>query len=263
MNPSNPPIRRIELFGIAFDALDFTQTLDRLIELARGEGNAYAVTANVDHVVRFHRRPDLRSIYTQADLVTADGAPVIWASRLLGSPLPERVAGSDLFPALCGRAADEGLSVFLLGGDPGAAEGSVEVLTTRYPKLKAGWFCPRHGFDQYADQVQQVIETVRSAQPDILFVALGSPKQEQWIVNHREACGAKLNIGVGISFSFLCDQVRRAPMWMRRTGLEWAHRLFQEPGRLWKRYLVDDALFVPLVARAMIQRLRTRHGRFR
>lgn len=244
--PSGIP--RVELFGIPFAPLTFKHALEALVDLATSPAASYVVTANVDHVVRFRRMPLVRHLYEQADLVLADGMPVVWASRFVGRPLPERVAGSDLFPALSARAAKEGLSIFLLGGDPGTAEESARVLRERHPELRiAGTACPAFGFERDPEANDRIVAQVRDAGTDILFVALGSPKQEEWIARHRAACGAKLSIGVGISFSFLCGQVSRAPRWMQRVGMEWLHRLAQEPGRLWKRYLWDDAVFPRLV----------------
>ncbi len=248
----------IDLAGVPLHPVDFQQAVSLLIALARGTDNAYAVTANVDHVVRVSRCPELKYLYTEADLTVADGMPLIWASRLLRTPLPERVAGSDLFPALCERAAEEGLSVFMLGGTPGSAEKAGEILQRRHPKLRvAGYCCPDFGFEHDPAQSADVLDQVGRTRPDILFVGLGSPKQEKWIAENRAACGAKLSIGVGISFSFLAGDVARAPLWMQRVGLEWAHRLWQEPGRLWKRYIVEDSAFVGLVLRQVLRSKRS------
>ena len=240
----------IDVAGVPLHPVDFAQTVSILMALARGAKHAYAVTANVDHVVRVSRCPELRCLYTEADLTVADGMPLVWASRLLRTPLPERVAGSDLFPVLCERAAEEGLSVFLLGGAPGSADKASAILRQRHPKLAvAGVCCPDFGFEYDVAQSAAVLDQVSRARPDILFVGLGSPKQEKWIAQNRVAAGAKLSIGVGISFSFLAGDVTRAPVWMQRVGLEWAHRLWQEPRRLWKRYIVEDSAFIALVLR--------------
>lgn len=237
------------------DVLTFAETVERLIALARGDGHAYVVTANVDHLVRFARDPAIRDLYTGADLVVADGMPVIWASRFLGRPLPQRVAGSDLFPALSARAAAENLSIYLLGGAPGAADRAAAILRDRHPSLRvAGTFCPDFGFEKDESECLRIADRVRDARADILFVGLGSPKQEHWIARYRHRAAAKLSIGVGISFSFLCGDVVRAPRWMQRLGLEWLHRLAQEPRRLWKRYLVDDMAFFRLVLRERLRR---------
>jgi N-acetylglucosaminyldiphosphoundecaprenol N-acetyl-beta-D-mannosaminyltransferase len=256
MNGNEP--RRIELMGMPFHAVRFEEAVDILVNLARGDRPAYAVTANVDHFMRFSRCPEVRELYTHADLVVADGMPLVWASRWLGVPLPERVTGSDLLPALCARASHEGLSVFLLGGAPGTARSASVVLQRRYPNLRiAGTYYPDYGFEKDPEQARRAVEAVRDARPDILFVGLGSPKQEKWIAGNREACGVKLSVGVGITFSFVCGQVKRAPRWMQRTGLEWAHRLIQEPRRLWRRYLLDDTAFLGLVLRDLSRRGRS------
>ena len=246
---------RVEVLGMPLNIVGFEQTLNLLVRLARGDCPAYVVTANVDHVVRLNRRPDLRPLYAEADLVVADGMPLVWASRILGHRLPERVAGSDLFPCLCQRAASEGLTVYLLGGDPGTADAAAAVLKQRNPSLQiVGIDCPPYGFESDAAECERIVSRVKGAGPGILFVALGSPKQEQWIYANRGRCGAKLSIGVGISFSFVSGHVRRAPRWMRRVGLEWFHRMVQEPRRLIRRYLVDDLLFAWILLRAPIRR---------
>ena len=253
-----PP--HVVILGMPLHIVGFDETLDQLVRLARGDRPAYVVTANVDHVVRFYRNPEVRPLYLGADLVVADGMPLVWASRLLGNPLPERVAGSDLFPALCARAAKAGLSVFLLGGAPGTAQRSAEVLQAQNPQLRvAGTYCPPYGFEHDNAESQRVFDAVRAGHPDILFVGLGSPKQERWIVANHATCGAKLSIGVGISFSFVCGEVVRAPRWMRRVGLEWLHRLCQEPRRLWRRYLVDDLMFFLLLAKSLPSQRRRRN----
>ncbi|MGD2110798.1 MAG: WecB/TagA/CpsF family glycosyltransferase [Phycisphaerae bacterium] len=247
--------RRINLLDLPFDVVTFDQAVQKLIELAKGDKPAYATTANVDHVVRVHRRPELRPLYAAADLVVADGTPLIWASRILRTPLPERVAGSDLFPTLCAKAAEHDLSVFFLGGAPGTAQRAAETLQARHAALRVvGTHCPPFGFENDEQECAQIVERIKRADPDILFVGLGSPKQERWIADHRTEYRARLSIGVGISFSFVCGDVKRAPRWMQRVGLEWFHRLVQEPGRLWKRYLIDDLALIPLVLRNLVKR---------
>ncbi len=254
LSNGRPP--QVKILKMPFHVVTFTEALDILLGMARDERPSYAVTANADHVVRFNRCPDVQPLYHDADLVVADGAPVVWASRVLGTPLPERVAGSDLFPALCAKAAEHNLSVFLLGGAPGTARRAAKILQTRHPQLRvAGTYCPAHGFETDPVESERTLEAVSTAQPDILFVGVGSPKQEQWIAANRCSCGAKLSMGVGISFSFVSGDVRRAPRWMRRTGFEWAHRLVQEPRRLWRRYLIDDSEFFSLLLRALVNRL--------
>ncbi len=230
--------------------------------VARGQP-AYVVTPNVDHVVRASRDPAYANLVAGAALVLADGQPIVWASRLLGRPLKERVPGSDLLPRLCAFAAERGLRVFLLGGAPGrdggpcAAEAARDVLVRRHPGLQVvGIHCPPYGFEADAALRERAVEIVRDARPQIVFVGLGSPKQEQWIAANQERYGPAVSFGVGISFSFVAGHVRRAPRWMQRIGLEWLHRLMQEPGRLWRRYLVQGWTFLPLVLRGIARRRR-------
>ncbi len=286
-----PAARRIKLFDVPFDVLSLEQALDVLVGMAKGDRPTYTVTANVDHVVRFYRNPAVRTLYTQADVVVADGMPLIWASWLLRKPLPERVTGSDMLPALCAKAAEHDLSVFLLGGSPDvegmvtesgsaaahhcctpcrercdvpcAARRAAQVLQARHPKLRvAGTYCPDFGFEKDAAESARILAAVRAAQPDFLFVGLGSPKQEQWIVDNYIASDAKVSIGVGVSFSFVCDHVTRAPRWIQHAGLEWAHRLVQEPRRLWKRYLMNGIALPMLMARELVHRIDRPVARF-
>ena len=160
------------------------------------------------------------------------------------------MAGSDLFPTLRGHAAQEGMSVFCLSGDPGSADKAAEILVKNYPSLKiAGTCCPDFGFDKDPTQSAQILAKVQAARPDILFVGLSAPKQENWIAKYGEQAGAKLSLGIGISFGLVAGDVVRAPRWMQRIGMEWFHRLMQESGRLWKRYLVDNVAILKIVFR--------------
>lgn len=240
------PAQRVRVAGVTFDNVTLDEALTHVAALARCGRPAFVVTPNVDHVVRARRDAGYRDLIAQADLVLADGQPIVWGSRLLGRPLKQRVAGSDLFPQMCARAARECLKVFFLGGNPGAAEGARRVLEERCPGLQVcGTHCPPYGFEADPAARAAALDAVRAAQPNVLFVGLGSPKQEQWIVTNMAALGPLVSIGVGISFSFISGDVKRAPRWAQRLGLEWLHRLISEPGRLWKRYLVQSWGFVP------------------
>ncbi|NUM54711.1 MAG: WecB/TagA/CpsF family glycosyltransferase [Candidatus Hydrogenedentes bacterium] len=206
------------------------------------------VTPNVDHVCRYHRDDAFRAAYENAWLVLCDGMPIIWVSRLLGRPLRQKLSGSDLITWLSGHAADRGYSVYFFGAQEGVAAEAADQLKRRFPALKiAGVHSPAFGF--YADPEANAAATtlVRDARPDIVFVALGSPKQEIWMHANACACGAPVMIGVGAAFDFLSGRVKRAPVWMQRASLEWVWRLYQEPRRLWRRYLVEDALFLKLL----------------
>ena len=211
--------------------------------LERGRGG-WIITPNLDHVRRCSHDVRYAEAMVHADLRVADGMPLIWASRLRGASLPERVAGSDLIWLLSEGLAGRGRSVYLLGGEPGTAETAAEVLRRTYPGLAiAGTCCPPMGFERDDRQMRAVQAGLLAARPDLVFVALGSPKQEYLIQDLRSLLPATWWIGVGISFSFVCGHVRRAPGWMQWCGLEWVHRLAQEPGRLASRYLLHGVPF--------------------
>jgi N-acetylglucosaminyldiphosphoundecaprenol N-acetyl-beta-D-mannosaminyltransferase len=214
-----------------------------LDELAAGRGGT-VVTPNLDHLRRCEKDMSFRALVAEADLVVADGMPLIWASKVQGTPLPERVAGSDLISSLSAAAAEHGRSIFLLGGDPGTAEAAAKVLQQRHPRLKVvGTLCPPYGFDKKDEEMRRIESALSAARPDIVFVALGSPKQEMLVERIRRVLPAAWWLGIGNSFSFLSGQVRRAPVWMQKHGLEWIHRLLQEPKRLFKRYIVFGVPF--------------------
>jgi N-acetylglucosaminyldiphosphoundecaprenol N-acetyl-beta-D-mannosaminyltransferase len=232
------------LYGMTLARLDSRGVLDHVFaSLARGRGG-WLITANLDFLRRHVHEPEMRTLYDQADLRVADGMPLIWAARLQGDPLPERVAGSSLVARVAERAAQEGRSMYLLGGAPGASARAAEVLTARYPTLRIlGSSSPQLSDPPTAEQIQPLAAELERLRPDLVLVGLGSPKQEKLIRELRPRLPAAWMMGVGISFSFLAGDVRRAPPWMQRTGLEWIHRLSQEPRRLARRYLVEDLPF--------------------
>ena len=239
---ASEPRRRlpaIQLRGIRLHAVTEQQTIDTILRgLDEGRGGV-VMTPNLDHMRRCVRDLSFSAMLDEAELVVADGMPLVWASRLQGTPLPKRVAGSDLISALSGTAAKQGRSVFLLGGVPGTAEAAATVLMQQFPRLKVtGHHCPPMGFENDHADMATIIAKLAHAQPDIVYVALGSPKQERLIAMLRLVLPKAWWLGVGMSFSFLAGHVRRAPLWMRENGLEWMHRLGQEPRRLFKRYII-------------------------
>lgn len=251
---------RITVGGVAFDALDTQETIAHVIDCAKAGRGGWVITANLDHLKRARVESDYRTMLKQADLVVADGMPLIWASRLQGQPLPERVAGSSVVLPLAEQAAKHNLSVFLLGGNPGVANKAAEVLCKQYPGLKiAGTCCPPFGFERDDGEMERLKESVVSSCADIVYVALGSPKQEYLIRDIRHLLPNAWWLGIGISLSFITGEVQRAPLWMQRVGLEWLHRLIQEPRRLMKRYLVEGLPFaVRLGFGAVGQRFRSK-----
>ena len=232
------------MLGIAFDPLTERQTIETMFErMEAGEGGL-VVTSNLDHLRRAHREERYRRLVSGAHLNVADDMPIVWASRLRGRRLPERVTGADLVHGLVEGAARRGRSVFLLGGNPGVAEQASGVWTDLHPSLRiAGTHCPPMGFESDEGEMESMREMLRSSEPDLVLVALGSPKQEYLIESLRNELPKAWWIGVGISFSFVAGDVRRAPRWMQRVGLEWLFRLGCEPRRLAKRYLVQGLPF--------------------
>ncbi|MFO0725757.1 MAG: WecB/TagA/CpsF family glycosyltransferase [Myxococcota bacterium] len=249
----------VDIMGMQIDCLDHAGTLDALFRgLSEGRGG-WIVTANLDILRKHVVEPEMHALYGAADVRVADGMPLVWAAWIKGDPLPERVAGSTLSWTIAERAAQEGRSLYLLGGDPGAAEGAREVLLRRHPGLKiVGLSSPRVSKPATEAELDAIAEDLRQAQPDIVYVAFGSPKQEYVAQGLRKRFDKTWFIGVGISLSFIAGQVERAPEWMQARGLEWFHRLLQEPRRLAHRYLVED---LPFMARLLASATKERIGR--
>lgn len=239
-----PAVATVEIAGIHFHAVTESQCVTHVMQqLGRGCGG-WIVTANLDHLRRLQNGSHYARVIRDADLVVADGMPIIWAAAIQGTPLPERVAGSDLVSSLAEGASSHGRSVFLLGGDPGVAEAAARVLMQRNGGLRiAGWHYPQAGFEQVPEEVELMRRKLANTRPDIVYVALGSPKQEMLIERSRDLLPAAWWIGVGISFSYLAGTVRQPPQWLRRVGGEWVLRLMQEPRRMAVRYLVRGIPF--------------------
>ena len=242
--------------GMPIDPITQRQAIDHLLgAVAQGRGGR-VITPNLDQLRLYHQRPELRGMYEEADLVLADGMPLLWAGRLQSTRLPERVAGSELIYTLSAAAAAAGRSIYLLGGNPCVAEQAGQVLAQRYAGLRVvGSHCPPFGFEKNDAEMRTIRESLASARPDIVYVGLGFPKQERLIDAVRDVLPASWFLGVGVSFSFVSGEIRQAPLWLRRIGFEWVHRLVQEPGRLFKRYVIHDIPFaIRLLAHAAMRR---------
>ncbi len=217
---------------------------------ALGDAPQYVVTPNVQHVALLANDDYLRRIYAEAAFVLPDGVSILLAARLLGQRIPQRIAGVDMFQALCRRAAQEGLRVFLLGGRPGSAEKAAARMRAQYRGLiVSGTCCPPFGFEKDPGQEDDIEARIRAAHPHLLFVALGAPKQEYWIYEHARKLGVPITVGVGGSFEMVGGVVARAPLCLQKMGLEWFYRLVREPRRLWKRYLIGGIQFAQVVVR--------------
>jgi len=240
----------VRIGPVDIDALGLDEAVDAIEELvARGEGGM-VFTPNVDHVVLATENRLLREAYTEADLSLVDGVPVLWAARALGSPLPEKVSGSDLVRPLVARAAERDWSIYFLGGRPGVAAKAKLVLEREYPGVRiVGVSSPDIDLSRDVSEQADAIAAVRAARPDLLFLALGAPKQEIWGRRIRDAVAPAVILGVGATLDFVAGEAKRAPRWMSDVGFEWLYRLAQEPRRLWHRYLVRDPKFLAIVVR--------------
>ncbi len=240
------------ILGVPIDNLDMAQTLDRLehfVEIGRATGRGHQVaTVNLDFITNALGDPELLGLLQGASLTMPDGMPVVWGARLLGEPMRERVAGVDAVLGLAERAARKGYSLYLLGAAPGVAHRAAEILREKFPGLKiVGVSSPVVRKDAETDEF--VIEEIRSAQPDILLVAFGNPKQEKWIGRYGAELCVPVMIGVGGTLDFISGAKKRAPRWMQNSGFEWTFRLAQEPGRLWRRYGKNMLVCAPQLAK--------------
>ncbi|MRW90454.1 WecB/TagA/CpsF family glycosyltransferase [Duganella sp. FT80W] len=237
--------------------VDERACIERVMQALAARRGGWIVTANLDILRRYVFDAAFRALVRPASMFVADGMPLVWASALQGVPLPQRVTGADLIHNLSARAAHHGYSVFLLGGDDGTAEQAASRLRAQCPQLKvAGTWYPPPGFERDPAHLTALRQVLQGAQPDIVYVALGCPRQDRLIAGLRTDFPRTWWIGVGISFSLLAGRLRRAPRWAQRAGLEWACRLWQEPRRLAVRYLVHGLPFaLLLLLAAMLARL--------
>ena len=241
------------LLGTRVDPLTLAEATELCVGAARERRGLLVGVVNAAKLV--HRRSDseLSASLAAADVVLADGMAVVWASRLLGHALPERVTGIDLLESLIGRAEQDGLSVYFLGAKSEVLAGMLEALRARHPRLRVAG--ARHGYFA-PEEEREVVRAIRESRADFLFVGMPTPKKEIFLRTWRAELPGLVCHGVGGAFDVLAGNVQRAPLGWQRLGLEWFYRLLQEPRRMWRRYLVTNVLFVGLVGHAWIaQRL--------
>jgi N-acetylglucosaminyldiphosphoundecaprenol N-acetyl-beta-D-mannosaminyltransferase len=245
------------IMGLPFDRLDHPTLIRLFLDGVRERKGGWIVTPNLDILRQFTRCPESRRLILAASHRVADGQPIVWASRLVGRPVPGRVPGSDLVLSLPEAAARAGLSVFLLGGNPGVAAAAAERLEAHCPRLKpVGSYCPPYGFEDDPRELAKIERAVKSARPALVLIGLGFPKQERLIRLLRSEMSDTWFVGVGISLSFLAGDQPRAPALLQRLSLEWLHRLTHEPRRLFRRYVMQGLPFaIRLLAWAVTERL--------
>lgn len=228
--------------------VDIEEALSAIEELIADKKKSYIVEVNVDVVMKIEDDCYLKKIVDNADMTLVDGKPLIWISKWHKSPIKAKISGSDLVPLLCESARDKGYSIFIIGGKNGVAEKAKENLERYLPGIKiVGTYSPAFGFENDEVELDKINKKISDANPDLLIVCFGCPKQEKWIYeNYKKYC-AKVSICAGATVDFLAGNVKRAPKWMSEHGFEWLYRFIQEPKRMFKRYFIDDIKILKLI----------------
>jgi N-acetylglucosaminyldiphosphoundecaprenol N-acetyl-beta-D-mannosaminyltransferase len=229
--------------------INFRQTLEAVDALIRAGKPTYFITANLHYAMVTASDPRIPPLNQRAAFVLTDGMPLVWASLWRERRVPERVAGSDLVPALCGWAAQHGYRVFFLGGAPGIAEAAARKLQEQHPNLIVAGFAAPSLDSMSADDLTALVAQIRDARPHLLLAAFGQPKGELWLAEHLEAFGVPVSVQIGASLDFVAGKVPRSPLWMQRSGLEWVYRLYREPRRLMFRYLRNSLFALRMLVR--------------
>ena len=238
---------RVPFMNTQIDNYTMEEAIDAIDRLICQDKNGYVVTPNIDHIVKLESDQLLQKVYADADIILTDGKPMIWMSKLYGTPIKEKVSGSDLFPNLCKLAAEKGYRVFLLGAAEGVAAKAALNLQNKFPGLIiAGTYSPPFGFEKDEKELQNILRIVTEAKPHILIVGLGCPKQEKFIYNYKDELNVPVSLGLGASIDFEAGILKRAPKWMADHGFEWFYRIVQDPKRMAKRYFVDDMKIIRL-----------------
>lgn len=250
---------RVHLFGVDIDLLSMVESVRTIQQwIAASDRNCkFVVTPNVDHIVKVQTDTELQTAYKEAALIVTDGKPVVWAANLLGVRIPGTVPGSDLVPAIFDDAQSRQtpLTVFLLGAMPGVADRAKAVIHAKWPMVKVvGTLSPNFGFDKNETDSTAICALINGTKADLLVLGLGAPKQEIWITRYAPLLSVKAALCVGATIDFLAGEKARAPMWMRKVGLEWLHRMLSEPKRLAKRYFIDAVVFPRLIFNEWLSR---------
>jgi N-acetylglucosaminyldiphosphoundecaprenol N-acetyl-beta-D-mannosaminyltransferase len=245
-------ISKVNILGVNISVLSLSGAMEAIDGFIASRGFYYVCFSNVHTVMISFDAPDFRRITNDADLALPDGTPLVWAARLLGHDLRERVYGPDLMLALCERGVHKGYAHFFYGGGEGVPELLSRNLSARFPGLKvAGFYSPPFR-PLSAQEDEEVIKMINDSGAHFLWVGLGAPKQERWMADHLNRIKVPVMLGVGAAFDFLSGKVKQAPDWMQRQGLEWFFRLMVEPKRLWKRYLYNNPRFIYHISKQIL-----------
>ena len=232
---------RMKFMNTEIDNLTMQETLQAIDQLIQENKSVYVVTPNVDHIVQLETNKELQAVYKNASLILTDGKPLLWIANWYGTPIKEKISGSDLFPLLCKMAAEKGYKMFFLGAAEGVAAKAAENLMYRFKGLQiVGTYSPPFSFEKDPVEMDKIKSMIKESGADILIVGLGCPKQEKFMYRHCAELGVPISFGLGASFDFEAGNIKRAPRWMANHGLEWLFRITQDPRRMAKRYLVDD-----------------------
>lgn len=248
--------QRVDILGCPVDVVRLQDAVDKVEGFIATGGLHQGVGVNVDQFLKMHEEPEFRKMIVDADLITADGHPIVWISRLWGTPLPERVPGIDLFEALLPVSAQKGYKIFLLGAREEAMQAAAETYLQRCPGLHI--VGRRNGYFSEEDETE-IVEQINRSGADMLFIAISSPKKEAFVERNRDKLQVKFVLGVGGAFDIAAGLTKRAPIWMRRVGVEWVWRLIQEPRRMWPR-VRDNFGFISVIAKETVHRLVSRQA---
>lgn len=246
----SPP--RVDILGCPFDAISFDDTLKTVEEAIRAGRRMQVVPGNVDFVVKARRDPAFAALLWKADLVIADGVPITWAAKMLGRPLRGRVSGTDFVWRCAEISARTGVGMALIGAAPGVADRTAAIMCNAFPGARV--FAVPTPFPLGPKENAKLVDNIRARNAKIVLAALGAPRQERWVAENLDACGALIGAGIGSAFDILCGDKPRAPRWMADNGLEWLHRMIKEPKRLGRRYLIEDSPFFYYLLRELTVR---------
>ena len=241
---------RIVIMGCPVDSLSMDETIAEIEGYVKGRRTCQHVVVNVSKFVEMHRDYNLSKIINACDIINVDGMPIVWASRILGQPLPERVAGVDLFQNLVALSAEKGYRPFFFGAREQVVKKAVDVFETKYPDLETAGY--RNGYYSENEEAE-IAEQVRDSGADMLFVGFSSPMKENFLKRWMPVMQVPFCMGVGGSFDIVAGRTKRAPHWMQQSGLEWCYRIYQEPRRMWKRYAKTNPIFIGMVLKEYIQ----------
>ena len=238
---------KIPFMGISIDNLDADEIVEHILKCVKQKKPVHIVGVNVDQIVTVNKNIISNKIFQEAELIFIDGKPIKLMRSLLGRPIKRRITGPDLMEYICKKGANHKLRIFLLGAGPGVAKRCGEVLEARYPGIiVTGTYSPPFGFENDLEELNKINSMLKNSDSDLLFVGMGSPKQDIFIYENKEKYNIPVSFSMGAALDFIAGNVKRAPRWMINCGLEWLHRIIQNPKRLWRRYLITDMAIIPL-----------------